>query len=66
MTTYTAHTLSGRRLVYASWEALQRAKRRTRTDVIVDSWPTLDAPPTTGDARAWDAYRTRRGYAGGH
>jgi len=66
MTTYTAHTLAGRRLVYASLESLQRAKRRTRADVIVDSWPTSDPPPATGDARAWDAYRTRRGYAGGH
>jgi hypothetical protein len=62
---YIAKTLSGKTLVYASRDALNRAKRRPRKDVIVDSWPENDPPPTNSDAQAWDAYRTRRGYAGG-
>ena len=44
---------------------MQMAKRR-RT-VVVDSWTTDDAPPfNSSDARDWDDYRNRHGYAGGH
>lgn len=62
-----AARLDGTRTRHVSREALDRARRRAvGSRVIVDSWPESDPPPTNGDAAAWDAYRTRHGYAGGH
>jgi hypothetical protein len=41
------------------------AMAKRRGTVIVDSWPSNDPPPVRSDAREWDAYRNRHGYAGG-
>lgn len=63
---WIAARLDGSRTEHSSKAALARARKRARgTKTIVDSWPANDAPPDGGDARAWDDYRTRRGYAGG-
>lgn len=42
--------------------AVAYARRRGLT--ITEHWPESDPPPDTSDARAWDDWRTRRGYAG--
>ena len=66
MARWIAVRLDGTRTVHVSRAALARARRRaTGERVIVDSWPESAPPPVTRDAAEWDAYRTRRGYAGG-
>ena len=49
-------------------EAVRSAVRRRKTAGLykADSWPESDPPPRGGSAEEWDAYRARRGYAGGH
>lgn len=52
-------------------QGLHAAAKRRGT-VIVDSWRThadgtpVDPPPSTSDARDWDAWRARHGYSGVH
>lgn len=64
---YVAVRLDGTKTTHASYGALQSAKRRGKGGAtIVDSWPESDPPPSKNDARAWDAYRARRGHMGSH
>jgi hypothetical protein len=63
---YIALRMDGSKTTHASAEALKAARKRAKGPrTIVDSWPESDPPPAGGDARAWDDYRNRRGYAGG-
>ena len=56
-------TLAGHTLESTTRKGLIAMATRRET-VIVDSWPANDPPPASGDAREWDAYRNRHGYAG--
>ena len=61
-----AARLDGSTTRHANRAALDAARRRaTGSSTIVDTWPANDPPPRSSDARAWDDYRARRGYAGG-
>jgi len=67
MTTYIAARLDGTNTTHTSLDALRRAQRRaTGSRVIVDHWREDDPPPFhSDDARDWDDYRAKHGYAGG-
>lgn len=63
MKKYIGKLPTGETVTSTTRQGLCRIATRRKT-VIVDSWPAADPPPTGGDAREWDDYRTRHGYAG--
>lgn len=55
----------------ATGRTVARGPQRTRprehqSAVVVDHYPANDPAPQGNDARAWDAWRARRGYSGDH
>lgn len=65
-TAYVAARLDGSLTHHTSLAALRAAQKRAQGGrTIVGSWPANDPPPSGYDARAWDDYRARHGYAGG-
>lgn len=66
MRTYIYNTDGGAPVERTCSRAAARAWERQHPDAVrVDSWPADDPPPAGSDARAWDGWRSRRGYAGG-